>query len=192
MNFLPNCFRVGRDPTPMFEMKRKATRNALRFVVVTFAFVCSASAVEGDEAAPFREVRAEFNGFGKGLAAVYARTGKLRTLRKEPSRHEPEKVVSVQSSSLPGIKVELRRLADLPDLPLIDRLTITKNEFWLLANRRIGTSTPIDILSWLGSPDEKRGSSLIYRASAESDEDTFTFHFHGDRLTSVEWEWYFD
>ncbi|TNC98447.1 MAG: hypothetical protein FD121_596 [Gallionellaceae bacterium] len=170
---------------------QKLKYSAACVVSICVVFVGGASAAGMDRTDTFSEYKAEFQGFGKGLAVVYSKIGKVQTIRTESNRHEPEKLDMMQVASLPGIKVELRQTPGAPNLPLVERLTVSQNDFRLLSNRKIGTSTTNDILNWLGQPDEKRGSSFVFRSSSEN-WNTFIFHFEQGRLMSVEWNWDYD
>jgi hypothetical protein len=53
----------------------------------------------------------------------------------------------------------------------------------------IGASSPADVRSQLGAPDDSGNHWMAYRGLAEICEDRFTFRFAGGKLSEVQWQW---
>jgi hypothetical protein len=136
-----------------------------------------------------RAERAQAFGFGEGLAVGTLMSGKPRLIRTEPNRHDSAATDRLETVSLPGLQLELRRLPHRPEWPFFERLVVTRNGFLLSQGLRIGVSTPGDVEKVLGKPDRRAGSDFVYVGLSEICEDRLQLGFGKGKLVTAEWEW---
>ena len=141
-----------------------------------------------DHADAFRDYRAEFYGFGHGLAVAALIGGKPRLLGTEANRHDstPDRLELV---SWAGIELAGRRIASKPEAPLFERLAVTRRNRRLPHGLMIGRSTPRDVEAVLGPPSRRAPSTYTYERFSEICAGGFSLEFKKNRLASAEWVW---
>ena len=147
------------------------------------------SPVSADQATSLNTWRAAAFGYGQGLAVGTLINGKARLIKTEPNRHDPATVDRIESISIPGIRLEVRRVPVSQDWPLLERLVITRDGFPLVHDLRVGTSTQEAVERILGKPDQRKGLDIAYVGLNEMCEDLLHFRFRGGKLLAAEWEW---
>jgi len=88
----------------------------------------------------------------------------------------------------PGIQASWLESPSMPGKPTPVQLRVSRTGH-LVSDIHVGTSSPADIQSLLGAPDERGNQWMAYRGLAEICSDKFTFRFAGGKLSEVEWQW---
>ena len=147
------------------------------------------SSVSAEQGTVQQVLRAQLFGYGEGVANGVLVNGKQRLLKTEANRHNPAATDRIESLSVPGIELEVRRVPVRPDRPLLERLVVTRDGFPLIRDLRIGVATTEAIERILGKPDQRKGSEIAYVGLNEMCEDFLYLRFRGGKLVAAEWEW---
>jgi hypothetical protein len=173
-------------------MRRIARTLTAVALLLGSAVLSNKTAAEVDPHVWLRASRADFYGFGTGLASGLFVTGAPRLLRTEAGLHDESQIERVESMFLPGMELKVRILGSKRESPLYEHLLITRKGFLLAQSLRISISTRRDAEEFLGSPDRKSPSRYEYQGLNEMCRDKFALHFERNVLTAAEWEWCYD